>query len=260
MTAADGPESGAPRWKWIEAELRSDLAKGAFEPGARLPGEHALAERFGTARNTVRRALAEMQAAGLLRIVHGQGCFVREEPILYEIGDRTRLTENLLSQNATGSRRLLSVRVGPPPGPVAEALQLSPRDSAIALEVTIEADGRVLGYGHAYFDAERFPGIEDCFRRTGSFSQALSMFGVTDYWRKETSMIARLPSKAEARILKQVRTQPVIEQAKLDVDAGGRPVSYGVAVYAGERIRFVVRGEALPERDALQGPSGPCDR
>ena len=98
-----------PLWQRIEAALREDLAGGRFGPGERLPGEHALAQRFGATRNTVRRALAEMQNAGLLRIVHGQGCFVREEPIIYEIGERTRLTENLLAQNAQGARRLLSL-------------------------------------------------------------------------------------------------------------------------------------------------------
>lgn len=236
-----------PRWKQIESALRADLASGHFGPGARLPGEHALAGRFGATRNTVRRALAEMQSAGLLRIVHGQGCFVREEPVIYEIGERTRLTENLLSQNTQGSRRLLSARTEAPPAEVAAALELVVGARAVALEVTIEAGDRILGYGWAWFDALRFPGIEECFRRSGSFSQALAMFGVTDYRRQETSMIARLPSKAEARILKQVRTQPVIEQVKLDVDPAGRPLSYGVAVYAAERIRFLVRRDGAAE-------------
>ncbi|MEQ8348210.1 MAG: phosphonate metabolism transcriptional regulator PhnF [Sneathiellaceae bacterium] len=231
----------APRWRQIETALRAELAGGRFGPGERLPGEHALAGRFGTTRNTVRRALSEMQAAGLLRIVHGQGCFVREEPIIYEIGERTRLTENLLTQNAQGARRLLSARTEVPSAEIAAALQLPRGTGVTMLEVTIEADDRILGYGKAWFDAGRFPGIEDCFRQSGSFSRALAMFGVADYRRSETSMIARLPTKAEARILKQLPTQPVIEQEKLDIDAAGRPLSYGVAVYAAERIRFVVR-------------------
>ena len=49
-----------------------------------------------------------------------------------------------------------------------------------------------------------------------------------------------------------LRTEPVIEQAKLDVDAGDRPLSYGIAVYAAERIRFVVRRDGTMD-GAMEG-------
>lgn len=229
------------RSKQIEAVLRAELADGVFGPGQRLPGEHALAERFGASRNTVRSALAAMQASGLLRIVHGGGCYVCEEPIPYELGERTRFTENLTSLSLQGTRRLLSSRVETADPQVSAALDLPDGAPVIALELLVEADGMVVGHGWNYYDAERFRGIDDGYRRTGSFSRALGLFGVDDFRRRETSIIARMPTKAEARLLRQSRTQPVIEQVKVDVDGAGKPIAYGVSVYAGERLRFVVR-------------------
>ena len=238
--------SSETRSKQIEATLRADLAVGVFGPGQRLPGEHALAQRFEASRNTVRRALAAMEASGLLRIVHGGGCYVCEEPIPYELGERTRFTENLTSQSLQGTRRLLSSRVEPAEPRVALALGLAEGASVVALELLVEADRMVVGHGWNYYDAARFRGIDDGYRRTGSFSRALRLFGVDDFRRRETSIIARMPTKAEARLLRQSRTQPVIEQIKLDVDADGDPLAYGVSVYAGERLRFVVRNPAPP--------------
>ena len=41
-----------------------------------IPGERALAERFGTSRVTIRQALALLQDDGLIYTVHGAGSFV----------------------------------------------------------------------------------------------------------------------------------------------------------------------------------------
>lgn len=48
--------------------------------GDRLPGEHALAERFGVSRPVVRQALARLRAEGRVTAAHGAGHFVGEEP------------------------------------------------------------------------------------------------------------------------------------------------------------------------------------
>ncbi|MFT3719305.1 FadR/GntR family transcriptional regulator [Pseudorhodoferax sp.] len=48
--------------------------------GDRLPGEHALAERFGVSRPVVRQALARLRAEGRVTATHGAGHFVGEEP------------------------------------------------------------------------------------------------------------------------------------------------------------------------------------
>ncbi|KQP20619.1 FadR/GntR family transcriptional regulator [Pseudorhodoferax sp. Leaf267] len=48
--------------------------------GDRLPGEHALAERFSVSRPVVRQALARLRAEGRVTAARGAGHFVAEEP------------------------------------------------------------------------------------------------------------------------------------------------------------------------------------
>jgi GntR family transcriptional regulator len=57
----------------IQAALRTALQGGEFPSGQPLPGEHALAARFGAARMTLRRALAGLEAEGLIRREAGRG-------------------------------------------------------------------------------------------------------------------------------------------------------------------------------------------
>ena len=241
MTTAEPIQRSATLWRQIKAELLQDLSSGIFGPGDRLPGEHALAERFGTTRNTVRRALSELEAAGMLRIVHGGGCFVRDEPVDYGIGDRTRFTQNLLSQNRYSARRVLSARTEPATAAVAGHLHLETGAPVIVLDVLAEADDRMLSVGSNHYDAVRFDGIAELYRETGSFTDALARLGIEDYWRQETALVARMPTQKEARLLRQSRLQPVIEQQKVDVDRDGRPIAFGISVFAAARVRFVVR-------------------
>ena len=64
----------------ITAQIRAEVSSGRLKPGARLPPERELAERFGVSRNTLREALRSLEHAGLLQLRQGAtgGAFVRE--------------------------------------------------------------------------------------------------------------------------------------------------------------------------------------
>ncbi|KGA16905.1 hypothetical protein GM50_13130 [freshwater metagenome] len=63
--------------------LRSEIADLAtHEP---IPGERALAERFGTSRVTIRQALALLQDDGLIYTVHGAGSFVAPPRVIKQM-------------------------------------------------------------------------------------------------------------------------------------------------------------------------------
>ncbi|GII95768.1 GntR family transcriptional regulator [Sinosporangium siamense] len=65
------------RYRLILGELRKMIEDGISPPGSRLPSESALQRRYETSRNTVRRAYAELEQAGLITTRHGKGRYVR---------------------------------------------------------------------------------------------------------------------------------------------------------------------------------------
>jgi DNA-binding FadR family transcriptional regulator len=64
----------------VAEEIRRQIATGALAPGDMLPAEHALLERFGVARPTMREALRIVESDGLITILRGVngGAKVRE--------------------------------------------------------------------------------------------------------------------------------------------------------------------------------------
>ena len=72
----------------IAQVLEGEIRRGSMPKGRRLPGETALAERFAVSRNTVRAALFELGAAGLIATRSGKGSFVTFDgnPLDVELG------------------------------------------------------------------------------------------------------------------------------------------------------------------------------
>ncbi|WP_307721585.1 GntR family transcriptional regulator [Embleya hyalina] len=52
----------------------------SLSPGSPLPSERVLSEQYGVARNTLRRALSDLEDRGLIEVVKGRGRLVRERP------------------------------------------------------------------------------------------------------------------------------------------------------------------------------------
>jgi len=71
------PDASRPLSESVYARLLEMLGSDAFPQGTRLPGEHALAERFAVSRPVLRQALARLQAEGRIEARRGSGTFVR---------------------------------------------------------------------------------------------------------------------------------------------------------------------------------------
>src|ERR1700674_4725033 len=93
LTAQDPAAAGVTLWRRIADDLDRAIAAGEFASGDRLPGEGEIATRYGVNRHTVRRALSELAARGLVRAARGSGTFVESGRIAYPIGSRTRFSE-----------------------------------------------------------------------------------------------------------------------------------------------------------------------
>lgn len=118
-----------PKYHRIYLVLREQLAEGRFAGG--LPGELALMRRFGVARVTVRRALAQLAGEGLIAREPGRGT----RPLGWATGagggaagegatHLTGLLQNLVSMGVRTSVQVLEARTVPAAPDVAQALQV----------------------------------------------------------------------------------------------------------------------------------------
>ncbi len=63
----------------VADQLREQIQKGEFAPGAQLPTEGALVEQFGVSRTVIREAISSLRVDGLVKTHQGRGVFVCED-------------------------------------------------------------------------------------------------------------------------------------------------------------------------------------
>ncbi|RBM16844.1 GntR family transcriptional regulator [Streptomyces sp. PT12] len=70
-------ERAQAKYRLIADHLREGILSGGYPAGQPLPSEESLAKQFGVTRPTVRQAVAELRANGLVEVLMGRGMFVR---------------------------------------------------------------------------------------------------------------------------------------------------------------------------------------
>lgn len=73
-------ESGKPIFLQLKELIRNDIAAGRYRPGEKLPGVRDLAIWANVNPNTMQKALADLEAEGLLETHGTNGRFVCSDP------------------------------------------------------------------------------------------------------------------------------------------------------------------------------------
>jgi GntR family phosphonate transport system transcriptional regulator len=227
----------------IADTLRAEIGAGQYRPGDRLPTEADLAARFGVNRHTLRRALADLAAAGLVHARRGAGVFVAGRPMDYALGRRVRWHQNITASGRMPSRRITRSETLPAAPREAEALQLTPQTAVHVIEGVSLADGEALAVFRSVFPAARFPGLLDELARAQSVTAALAACGLSDYTRVETRLTAKTADPVLAAALQVRPGDAVLRSVAINADAAGVPVEYGTTWFAGDRVTLTVAAD-----------------
>lgn len=226
-------------WRQIGEILKREIETGVFLPGNRMSTEHELTARFSVTRHTVRRAIADLEEQGLVRVTHGSGIYVQERVIDYNVTRRTRFSANLAQQSIASGAIMLSSGESEADQEMAEALEIPLGEPLVFMEVAGEADGRRITCSINYFPRKRFSGIIEAYRDTRSITAALKQCGVNDYLRKKSLVLARMPSPRVAETLDILKNRPVLVTKSVNIDLDRVPIQYNICYYAADWVQLV---------------------
>ena len=76
----------------------------------------------------------------------------------------------------------------------------------------------------------------------GTITGSLERFGVDDYTRRSTRVIARPPEQDERVLLELAAQRPVLVTESVNVDEQGVPIEFGIACFAADRVQLLFAG------------------
>ncbi len=161
------------RSQWIAGLMVEHIESHDLLPGAKLPSENALAQRFSVSRSVIREAIAMLRAEGRVETIQGSGAFVRlPDAGGPELDTLTRSSVKSLI-DLIGVRRVVESEIA------AIAAEERTRETMAAIDRALDRLRRAQ-------DAGALGVIED-----RAFHASIADACGNDYWRKVVQTLAR---------------------------------------------------------------------
>jgi GntR family transcriptional regulator len=233
--------------------LRDQISRGEYGAGGALPTEEALCERFGVSRITVRRALADLAAMGLVERRHGLGTFVRQDLPLAREFPSLSLIDGLRKTAMETDVEVLEVAQAEPPADVATLLKLeAPARAVHALRLRSIAGTPVM-LTDAWVPVDLGRRVSAAALRKRALYEILMAQGMK-FGRAVQEIGAIAADPVRARLLKTEVGAPLLKLVRVMHDTKARPVQHLTVYMSPERSRILmdIPGETINTLSAGQ--------
>jgi DNA-binding GntR family transcriptional regulator len=252
---ADAGEPRRLRYEIVRDMILAIIGDENLEPGDRLPTSAELADRSGFSLISVRRALDELERAGVVQRQQGVGTFVARDRIVSEPARSGNLLETL--EGDGGSRlvtELMSIRVGLPTTSVATNLRVNE-----GLPVWEVVRRRLLS-GHpaiaetAMLPLQLVPALDkDALARGESlYAYLADTYGLVDEHEEQFLEVAA-PTPGERRRLNLAPRDQVVRIRGVSYTGDGTPFDCFEQTYPARQFVFYASGSQnrrlLPHTD-----------
>lgn len=251
MSATDRPRTAGidkssplPYYEQLRQLLLRQIAEDGLEPGALLPSEAELCERYDVSRTVVRQAVGELVNEGRLRRHRGKGTFVAGPKLNEQFMQSTvGFFEDLTSRGHDVRSQVLSCDPVDPPDQAREALELTVGERCIELIRLRSVNGEVLTYTRSYLPVDLAPNLPSRLRAGDLEHQSLYRMledaGIT-IASGHRSLEAIAANERLAGLLDVDPGSPVLYIESLARDGRGTPVEFFRAWHRGDRTRLEV--------------------
>jgi len=215
-----------------------EITTGLVMPGEQMPTEDGLIARFGVSRITVRRAVANLAARGLVEVRRGKGTFVAHRKITQELTELSGFVEDMQALGRHPTARVMDKRVVPATEAAARQLGLMVGASVMRIQRVRLADGVGMSFDETYLPLEIGREI------VTNDLEVEPIFALLEEKYDIPLVEAEYRVAAEAEVAAALQIEmgsPIFMIERTSYSTGGRPVDYERLHYRGDLIRFVTR-------------------
>jgi GntR family transcriptional regulator len=236
----------SPLYAQLETALASDIAAAILAPDSQLPPEDSLMARFGVSRTTVRKAVENLVARGLVEIRRGKGTFVTKPKIRQDLTQLSGFVEDMIALGRRPTAQLLDKRAVPASKTVAQHLGVPLGAQVYRIERVRLADGVAMSFDETYLPLEIGEKV------AGDDLEAEPIFALLEgkydlpLIEAEYQLEAVTADEHVAQALGIESGSPIFLIERTSYSEGQRPVDYEKLYYRGDLIKFSTRLSRRP--------------
>lgn len=232
----------------LEHRIRDEL-----HAGDALDSERELVHQLGVSRVTVRQAIGDLVADGMLERTQGKGTYVTGP----RVDTRLHLMSFSREMRARGLRprtQVLSARIVPANGEVAPTLGLELGEQVVRLERLRLADGTPMAHEIGWYPSKLLPGLLD-HKLNFVYDLMAEHYGL-EVTRGEQTVRSEAADADRARILGIARRAPLLVTERVTF-AGEVAVEHCISWYRADRYR--IHSTILPRDEPDEDEHGEED-
>ena len=218
----------------IKNQLKQQILSDDYSIDERIPSENQLMTSFGVSRITVRKALKELHAEGLLWSIQGKGAFVSKPKVSQEIRSLQSLPEAIDSRLNRVSTKLLSAKKVTPSQAVQDNL-----NSKKVFEITRirYLNKKPISLDTSYFPIEIGIKVLDTHETDDIFHTLENNLNVS-LGQAHISMEARSAESKLAKILEVHIGKPIFWVTRLIKDMNDETIVCEYLAYRGDAYKY----------------------
>jgi GntR family transcriptional regulator len=219
--------------------LEADIATGRLTAGERLAPERQLGARMDVARNTLRRALADLAARGLIEAHERSGWFVSSRNVTIEATSGPQgLTDWAAVHGQAVSSKVCGARVREADEAEARALRIPLNSTVFELERVRFVDGTPLSLDRSVLAPPLVASLTGLDFSARSLYQTIREENGVEPSRAECLLRAITTDRRTADFLGLTEGDPLLELSETVFDQYGEPFEYGRHLNRGDRYAF----------------------
>lgn len=214
-------------YKSIAERLRLRLNSSDYNIGSPLPAEKMLAQEFGVARMTIRKAIDLLVGWGLVVRRHGSGTFVARKDVHHETTNLTGFVEVMRQQGKSVSSKVLVFELMPAPPAIASQLRIQINERIYFSRRIRYVDGKPLMLEDSYMPVKLFRNLSLVHLEGSKFDYIEKECGITISGNYE-SLTPMLADKQLASFINVPEHTPLLRITSLSYSDSGEFLNYSV--------------------------------
>jgi len=236
---------GLSRQKTVTAICQSItgwITQGVLAHNNRLPSERLLSEQFATTRITLREALGQLEAQGMIYREERRGWFVSPPRIIYNPLHRSHFHAMVQNQGRKPATEVLDANEIETPEIIRTHLELPAQSRVFCIRRVRRIDGRAVLYVEHYLNTAFFPAIiqEDL---TSSLTELYAnRYGIR-YGKVRFDMLPTTFPSAASRALKVADNSPALFITRINRDQYTRIIDCDLEYWRYDTLHISVEAE-----------------
>jgi len=246
MDIRQGP---LPLYSQLRDHLRREIAEGKYAPLSKIPSEAELSALYKVSRITVRQALSELGAEGLIFKVQGKGAYVSQPKAIQDITTLQGFDEAMSKHGHKTINEVLSLDIEAPDSEIEKKLNLAAGEDVCKLRRLRYLNNLPVSLDVSYLRAtigQRLRSMDLVHRDV--FLILENDLGI-ELGNAQIAIEAAEASEELSRLLAIPARSPVLHIERLTFSARGEPVDYEHLYYRADRFRYELSIQrSRPER------------